>query len=573
MLRRMQIRTLLAGIMLAVLAPGCAPQSRPTGSIAPPPAAQAATTPPANPATPPKLVVLVVVDQLPSWWFEKHLARFADSNHGIARLLREGTYYSQATYPYAVTFTAAGHAALGTGAPPAVTGISDNEKWSPTQQREVPAAVDPAHPVFVLTADPVQKAQPGRSSAVLRVDGIADVLERERPGAQTVTISLKDRSAVFVAGHKPDLAIWYDDTQPAMTTSDFYTPEPPAWLRALARGDHVSRHLAWSWEPLAGIDHRAITGTGDKEPGETVFQDGLDNEFPHDLARSKNPAKDLGATPAGDVLLIDTALAAIDAMGLGSDPVTDFLALSFSAHDVVGHYWGPDSWERFDIFARFDQALAGFLGELDRRFGPEGYALVLTSDHGVAPLVEHSRARGHSAHRLLRGQIKQLAQTAATSVLGAGTWIDHVGDNSLYVSPAFQQAARRDAALDAVAAAIRGAPGIQYAQRIDRLGGGCEQRTDLERLACYSIVPEGPGDIYFAASPHSITTRAPAGTNHGSPNLHDRQVPILVRAPGIPRLAGERVVREPVSTLQVAPTLAELLGISAPPAARERPLP
>jgi arylsulfatase A-like enzyme len=241
----------------------------------------------------------------------------------------------------------------------------------------------------------------------------------------------------------------------------------------------------------------------------------------------------------------------------------------------VGHYWGPDSWERLDILVRLDRELDGFLTELEQRFGPQGYALVLTSDHGVTPLVEVTRRAGGEAHRLQRSTVKAAVEKAVDALLGPGKadWIEHVSDNSVFISPALDQHARRAEALDAIVQGLRSMAGIQYAEQTARLAGDCERREGLERLACHSIVPRDPGHVYFAAAPRSIVTRHSQGTNHGSPNPEDRMVPIFVYARGDARWGTPRLVRDPATPLQVAPTLAALLGISAPPAATQPPLP
>jgi hypothetical protein len=572
----MHLRAILAGsVLLPMLLSGLTSGLTLGCDGAMPPRERIPTAAPTvAPAARPRLVVLIVVDQLPSWWFE---ARRQHLSGGLARLLRQGVYYPEAAYPYAVTFTAAGHAALGTGAPPAVTGIADNERWVPAEKAELPAARDPDSPVFVLAGKPTKGPGDGRSGAALLVEGVADVLERETRGqAHTVSISLKDRSAVFGTGKKPDLAIWFDDSQPAMITSRFYVDSVPEWLRALAQRGQVAQYLGYAWTPLPGLDHAAITGLRDVEPGEYDEQGRLGPGFPHELSRVKNPARDLGATPAGDLLLLDTARAAIDGVGLGADEVSDFLAVSFSAQDVVGHYWGPDSWERLDILMRFDAELGRFLDELDQRFGPAGYALVLTSDHGIAPLVEHTRTRGGTAHRHLRTDLRALAEAAVDGLLGQGSqgdWIAHVSDNSVFIGPELDRHPRRAEALDLIAQRLRALPGIQYAEQTERLRGDCERRDGMERLACYSVVPRDPGEIYFAAAARSIVSRHWQGTNHGSPNPEDRVVPIVVYAPGHDRWGKPHLLREQVNTLQVAPTLSALLGIPAPPAATLPPLP
>uniref|UniRef100_UPI003D0F1D34 alkaline phosphatase family protein n=1 Tax=Haliangium sp. TaxID=2663208 RepID=UPI003D0F1D34 len=283
----------------------------------------------------------------------------------------------------------------------------------------------------------------------------------------------------------------------------------------------------------------------------------------------------LRLTPAGDELFMVTARAAIDALGLGTGPVSDFLALSFSAHDYASHYWGQESWERLDLVVRLDRALGEFMDELDRRLGPDGYALLLTSDHGTTRLVERSRAAGRLARRIAVDEIERAAAAAATTALGPGEWVAAGSRATLHLGADFDAlpAATRESALDAVVAAVAAIDGIQYAARVDRIAGGCDRRAGLEALACRSLVPGASGHVYFAAAPDSVITEHPAGTGHGSPNPDDRTVPIFVYAPAHPRWARARVERRPVSLLQVAPTLATLLGVPAPPAATAPPLP
>ena len=519
----------------------------------------------------PRLVVLVVVDQLPSWWFSTVTELLGG---GVGRMLRQGVYYPDTRIPYAVTYTATGHAALGTGAPPAVTGIVANDWYRPKLGKRVSATHDPDSPVFVLAGQP---AEVTTSSAVqLRVEGVADVLEQATSGhSKTIGISLKDRSAILTMGRRPDLAVWYEPAQPAMTTSRYYADEAPAWLRTLAREQPVASHFTGNWEPLPGVDHAARTGGPDAAPGEGDDFYGLDDTFPHSPAKTSNPAKALLATPAGDALVFETARMALAAEALGQDDVPDFLAVSFSAQDYAGHEWGQESWERLDMFLRFDDAMGALLDDLDQRIGRGRYAVVLTSDHGAARMVERVQAAGRPARRIPDSEIEEAARQAAARVLGKGDWIAAIGGFNVYMSQAFASLApgRQDAALDAIISAISGIDGMDYAARIDGITGKCDQRAGLEALACRSVLPGASGQIFFTpASEFPITTYS-AGTTHGSPSPDDRTVPVLVYAPGSERWAQPRVVREPVSFLQVAPTLSSILGVASPAAGAESPLP
>lgn len=566
----MRLHVLACAVALC-LAANCKPSSAP--APAPAPQQSAASHPVAgepavarDPAPGARLVVLVVVDQLPSWWLASKIELL---DGGVGRMLRQGVYYPEAEIPYALTFTASGHAALGTGAPPAVTGILANAWYRPAQGATLSAVHDPDSPVFDLAGG---GGRAGISGAALRVDGISEVLARA--GGKTISISLKDRSATLMAGRRPDLAIWYDPGQPAMTTSRFYAEQPPDWLRALAASDVVSAHLDLVWTPLPGIDHAALTGSADDAPGETAGAI-LGRVFPHAVAGSGEPAAALRLTPAGDTLVFDTALRAIEAEGLGADGAPDLLALGFSAQDYAGHHWGQESWERLDMFLRFDDALGAFLDTLDQRVGPEGYAVVLTSDHGATRLVERSRADGRAARRIRLSEIDRQAEAAAARVLGPGDWIAHAAEATLHMSEAFTGSCgdRCDATLDAVVAAIAAVDGVQYATRIDRVAGDCARRTGMDALVCHSVIPGESGHVFYAPAPDHLITSFTGGTSHGSPNPDDRRIPVLVYAPGHARWAAPRHERAPVTSLQVAPTLAELLGVPAPPAATEPPLP
>jgi hypothetical protein len=512
----------------------------------------------------PKLVVLVVVDQLPSYVFERDRALFKG---GFARLLRDGASISAGELPYASSFTAPGHASIGTGAPPSVHGVLGNTWYRRAEQRDLPAELDRDSPL--LSVGPSQggtlSADDGASSRALRVDGLADVLRRASGGrAHSVAIGLKPRAASFVAGRRPDLAIWYDAAAGGMTTSRAYASEVPAWLVALAHDRPASRFFHETWTPLdAGLLARA-TGIADDAPGEGDL-DGFGTAFPHDLSAAKAPAKVFLHTPYADEVVMDAALAALDPMELGTDDVPDLLAVSFNAHDYAGHLWGADSWEVLDLTLRLDAALGRLFDTLDRRLGRDGWAVVLTSDHGATPVVERGPAHGR---RIPSAEIARAVDAVLVPRLGAGPWVAAVTSQNVYLTPAFAQLApaARDAALAAVAQAIGKLPNIAAAGVVAQLAGNCAARQGLERAICLSIVPGESGELYVVPAAGSVVTDYQTGTHHDAPFDDNRRVPILVLAPGLAPQTGTG------SLLQVAPTVAALLGVPAPPAATERPL-
>lgn len=515
----------------------------------------------------PRLVVLVVIDQWPSWVFEKQQKLFTG---GLRRLLREGGVVMRGELPYANTFTATGHATLATGASPNVHGIIGNYWYRRDEGRVRPAEYDPdaaVHGVASALDGSVLAADDGASGRALRVEGVADALARATAGtARSVAIALKARSACLVAGKRPDLAIWYDAAAGGMTTSKAYASMAPAWLVGLARDFPASRYFDATWDPRDPALLARATKLADDAPGEES-NFGLGAAFPHALSSAKSPAKAIVQTPFADELVSQAVAVALDAMQLGKDDVPDLLAISFGAHDYAGHDWGPDSWEVLDVTLRLDRTLGELFELLDARIGENRWAVVVTSDHGASPVPERGRLK--SARRIPPSEIELVAEQAIEAQLGApGPWVEDLVTGNLYLTAKFRAlpADTQDPALDAAAAAIAKIPGIAFAGRTDRLSSDCSTEQDTLRAVCLANMPGESGELYVYPQAGSAITVYTFGSAHDAPFDDNRRVPILVKAPGLHRQAGEG------SLLQVAPTLAALLGIDPPEAAREPPL-
>ena len=504
----------------------------------------------------PKVVVLLVIDQLPTWAFERDRSLFRG---GLARLVRDGAY-ATGELAHANTFTAPGHASIATGAPPSVHGIVGNQWYRRAEGRERPAEYDAAAPTFSVT-QPGALIEDFASARALRVDGLADVLRRESPRAHSVAVALKARAATLVAGRAPELAIWFEAEAGGMTTSKAYGDAPPPWLFELARAKPAARFVGQSWTPLDPALLARHTQISDDRPGEGDVH-GLGITFPH-------PIVDLDAivqTPFGDEVVVDGAIAALAAMHLGEDDVPDLLALSLNAHDYAGHTWGPDSWETLDLTLRLDAALGGLFDALDRKVGKGGWAIVMTSDHGATPLIERTRVAG--ARRIPPAEIAAAIDEVINAELPRGAWVAKVTSSQVYMTDAFLAAtpAVRDRLLMAAAAAVAKLPGITSVHVTAPMVGTCDRRRGLDRAVCLALVPGEAGELFVVASRGSVITDYKTGSHHDAPNDDNRKVPILVMGPGI---APQTTTG---SQLQVAPTVAALLGISPPPAATEAPL-
>ena len=509
----------------------------------------------------PKLVVLIVIDQLPSWVFDRDKALFTG---GLARMLRDGGYVPAAELPYANTFTAPGHAAIGTGAPPAVTGIVGNNWWRRDEAIEREAEYDLTSPVLSVSASHagVLSAGDNGSAKALRVDGVADVLRTATNGrAKSVAISLKARGAVFVAGRHPDLAIWYEPAAGGMTTSKAYAAEPPRWLVELAATKPASRFYRSTWTAKDPALLAKTTRILDPSPGEGSFG-GFTTQFPHDLAITEAPTKSIVHTPFADDIVMDAVIAALDAMELGKDETPDLLAVSFSAHDFAGHMWGPDSWEVLDLTMRLDLALGQLFATLDRQVGIGQWAAVLTSDHGATPIVERGLA---GARRIPTSEVTKTIDDALTSY-GPPSFVARIASSNIYFNADFARVERKTEAIKAAAVAVAKLPNIAAVRPLSEVTGHCDARKGLEQAICLGAVDGDGGELFVVPTAGSLITDYKTGTHHDAPFDDNRKVPILVLAPGLAPQQGTGTL------LQVAPTVAALLGIPAPPAAKSPPL-
>lgn len=505
----------------------------------------------------PKIVVLLVIDQLPTWAFERDRSLYRG---GLARLLRDGAY-ANGELAHANTFTASGHASIGTGAPPSVHGIVGNQWYRRTEGVTRPAEHDADAPTFSVL-EPGKVIDDFGSSHMLRVEGIVDVLRRESPKARSITVALKTRAATLMAGKAPEMAIWFEVLAGGMTTSKAYADAPPAWLLDLARAKPASRFVGQTWTPLDAELLARHTKVPDDGPGEGDVH-GLGTKFPHPIG----DLEALAPTPFGDQIVLDGALAAIDAMHLGEDEIPDLLAVSFNSHDYCGHTWGPDSWEILDLTLRLDSGLGELFAALDRKVGKTGWAIVMTSDHGATPLIERGGTEG--ARRITPKEIEVAVDKAISTLLARpGPWVATVTSNQLYFTPKLSELGedeRRSSELMAVGVIGR-IQGIQTVFRAQDVDGGCAKRTGLERAVCFANVPGESGDLFIVPRRGWVISEYATGTQHDGPNDDNRQVPIIVMAPGIaPQISTG-------SQLQVAPTVAALLGISPPAAATEKPL-
>jgi hypothetical protein len=544
--RRLLSRWLVATGML-VLVSGMVPHGA---------AAQGAPRLP--PRSRPRLVVVIAVDQLRADYIDRFRPWFGPG--GFNLFLQRGARFAQARHRHATTSTCPGHAVILTGSYGEVNGIVANE-WYDTRSRR---------PMYCAEDQSVQlvgAGGPGRSPRNLFGATLGDVLKTATAGrSRVVTVAGKDRSAIMLGGHLADAAYWLVDT--AFVTSTYYRPDLPAWAREFNASGAISGYFGRSWDRLLPPAAYQMMGPDD-EPAERDAA-GMGRTFPHRLAGLEA----FDNSPFPNDVVADFAMRAVAAEGLGRDTVPDLLGLSFSANDYVGHTYGPDSHEVMDVTLRLDRTLQRLFRFLDRTIGFGGVAIVLTADHGVSPMPEVLR-RLHPgtsvARRLDPAIIETAARTALSTRYGplpAPGWILYHSPPLIYLNRA-ALATRNVPVEDAervVQAAVRAVPGVHEVLTGSELTR--QRAAGVGTDAVHSHHPARSGDLYYMLEPYWQADAGSTGADHGSTWRYDQQVPLLWFGAGIK----PGVRQEPAEIVDVAPTLAALLGLVGPGGAQGRVL-
>ena len=500
-----------------------------------------------------RLVLAVVIDQLPSWFLERHLQHL--SPEGLIRQLDEtGVHLERVAFSYANTNTAPGHAAIFTGAPPAVSGVVGNQVVDP-ERGTIDFVDDGEHAVYGNPRDFV-------SPTALRVPTVGDALEAQRgEAAQVVALSSKDRAAVLSGGRGADLVLWYDAAIPGFTTSSYYGPLP-AWLAAWLAA-HPIEALLTPWQASDPVLLADVAGADDA-PGEGDLL-GFGTTFPHDPKATSRPSSVVRLLPQHSEYLVDLARASAAALDLGGDAIPDLLIVSISGTDYVGHTFGPESWEYLDHLIRADLALGALYRELSAR-APT--AALLTADHGVHPLPE----RAGTDRRIYPDEVAVTAQRAAEALLGEGRWVDGFDKPLVFFAPELLAHPRRDDATRAIAAAIGELWGIAAVYDLRAAERLASDPDPVRRMIARSVARGDERGLYVLVKEGVIVDEdhpRGRGTTHGTPYRRDCEVPVLFAGPGVAR----RRITEVLPQERVAPTLAALLGIAAPAHVTAAPLP
>jgi hypothetical protein len=443
---------------------------------------------------------------------------------------------------------------MATGTVPANHGLILNEWWDRDTQRMVTCTNDPASPL-VSYGGPLKG---GQSAARLAVPTLADEMKRQvRPPPRIVTLSIKARSAI-IAGQTGDAVTWFEEG--TWTTSKSYTATPVDAVAEWVRQHPFEADRPAVWDRALPRERYLFEDVplGKKPPR------GWGPSLPHALeVETETSAAAYRtrwlASPYADQYLGSFAAHLIDKFSLGQGPSTDFLGVSFSAVDSIGHKFGPSSHEVQDALVRLDATIGRLLAHLDRRVGQGRYVLALSSDHGVSEIPEQVQARGEDAGRIRSADVVERVERVLAGVLGPGEYVARMFHTDFYFRPGVYARLQRDPrAMSAAIAAMQLTPGVARVYRSEEVAGAAQQGDPFAAAARLSYFAGRSGDLIIVPKANWIIS-ADAAT-HGTAHPYDRNVPVVLFGHGI---TGGRFDTA-ATPADIAPTLAHVAGMKMP---------
>lgn len=506
-------------------------------------------------AAPPALVVVIVVDQMCPY----HLDGFQDVyTGGFNRLLKQGAVFEQAFHDHAKTHTSTGHASIATGTTPSRHGIVANQ-WYDRKNgfADTYSARDTS--VSLVSRPDVVGASPHN----LLAESIGDRLKSKSPDSKVFAVALKDYAAVMMGGRAPDAVYWYDANNGEYCSSTYYMTAYPRWVEGFNAARPTDDRLETMWTKTKP-EIRLEWSRADVFATES---DGEHTSFPYSVssiadATGKNLYESFRYTPFADELTLRFAAAIADNAELGRDEATDLLFVGCSAADFIGHEWGPYSQETEDYYLRLDGYLETFFQLLDSAVGPDRYAVILTSDHGVLPMPEHLAAQGADAGRIdskrYAADVDSVADRVARD-LGITSDVVRLKKRG----PVLNDDAAAEAGITPAQLRARMANGLKNLPYVvdvitydELLAGSAVGQRELFDLYANGFHPDRGPDLHVVFNKYHILQSSGLGTTHGSCYDYDRHVPLVFLGAGV---RGGRVQHR-VAMVDIAPTLARIVG-------------
>ncbi|MEY2830384.1 MAG: hypothetical protein RIQ33_2242 [Bacteroidota bacterium] len=507
----------------------------------------------------PKLVVGIVVDQMRYDYLYRYWNKYGDG--GFKRLIKQGVNCENVHYNYMPTYTGPGHSSIYTGTTPSVHGITGNNWWSKINNKETYCA-DDSTVYGVGTNTKAGKMSPRN----LVTTTITDELKLATNfTSKIIGIALKDRGAILPAGHIADAAYWYDATNGKWITSSFYKKTLPNWVANFNQQNYTKQLVSKEWNTLIPIENYTES-TADNVAWEGTFKSESSPVFPHVLSQiiaADSTLKNslITSTPYGNTITRLMAEAAIENENLGQNVSTDFLAISFSSTDYVGHKYGPNSIEIEDTYLRLDNDLELFLNYLDKKIGKKNVLLFLTADHGAA------HAPGFSKQNNLPGNIfdgKRMMDSLKTKMnewYGKDAWIVGFENQQIYFNHKLINAKNMNA--DEMIAKCyqfikHNFKQIQHTYLVSDILKSNNADAFASQIK-NGIVENRCGDIYILFESGWLEDM-PKGTSHGTFFAYDTHVPLLWWGFNLKN----NKLTDAIHITDIAPTLANILKIQEP---------
>lgn len=518
----------------------------------------------------PKLVVGIVVDQMRREYLDRFYDRFGEG--GFRRMLQEGFDVRNGHYNYYPTVTGPGHASVYTGTTPAVHGIIGNS-WYDRETKKSVNCVEDAAWKPVGSAEGNGDVSPSRLLSTTITDELEMATQRR---SKVIGISFKDRGAVLPAGHLADGAFWYDGHTGTFISSTYYVSELPTWVQNFNKQGLADKYLNQEWKTLYPIEQYTASGKDDT-PYEKPFQGKSTSTFPYDLKALRKQNGNFGllvSTPFGNDLLTEFAKAALTGERMGQGNETDFLTVSYSSTDALGHQLGPNAVEVEDMYLRLDRNIADLLSFLDRHVGKDNYVVFLTADHGVShvaqELTDNRIPSGYfNSSQMRDGLKKYLAQYFPGKDL-----IESISGNQIFLNNDLFDSNPRNSGIDLLIASeliyryLMSLDGVINVYTESVLRNARFDEAGTKGMVVRGHHPRRGGDIVYVLEQGWYSSDSKMGSTHGSPHTYDTHVPILFYGGAIPK--GSTVRYHTVT--DIAPTLSMLLRVKFPSGCTGQPI-
>ena len=514
----------------------------------------------------PKLVVGIVVDQMRYDFLYRYWDKYG--NDGFKRLLGEGFSFENTQYNYVPTYTGPGHASIYTGTTPAMHGIVANDWYTRSTGKNMYCTEDKTVKSVGSTS-----VWGEMSPANLLASTITDQLRlATNARSKVVGVCIKDRGSNLPAGHMPTAAYWYDGTVGGWITSTYYAQQLPEWVQQYNARKDAEKLLSQPWNPLLPLNQYTESSPDDNE-FENPFKGETRPVFPHDLPKLRGNSFDLlRQTPFGNTYTKDFAKEILKQENMGQGEFTDFLALSFSSTDYVGHQFGPNSVEVQDTYLSLDRDIADFLKFLDKHVGKKNALVFLTADHGAAHAPNFMLSQRMPAGSYGPGVIKDSVQQFLNRQYGKGNYISAYTNNQIYLDHGYLRTRK----LEVAEVQRKIAQYLQYFPVLMRVVTGEELRINQWEAGLAGMFQRGflanrSGDVLLAYQPGWLEGYAGPmlkGTTHGSAGRYDTHVPLIWYGWKVKKGSSS----EEVYITDIAPTLAQWLKIQEPDACIGKPL-